>query len=100
MSETTHTPSEINQRTVDGERSQRRPATAARCPEGRSMKFTRIAATAVGLAVALSVTACGSAEKTADKAADATAGAGSLIGVTMPTKSSERWIADGNNVKA
>ena len=26
--------------------------------------------------------------------------AGALIGVTMPTKSSERWITDGNNVKA
>ena len=25
---------------------------------------------------------------------------GALVGVTMPTKSSERWIADGNNVKA
>ena len=24
---------------------------------------------------------------------------GALIGVTMPTKSSERWIADGNNIK-
>ena len=26
--------------------------------------------------------------------------AGTLIGVTMPTKSSERWIADGDNIKA
>ena len=24
---------------------------------------------------------------------------GGLIGVAMPTKSSERWIADGNNIK-
>jgi putative multiple sugar transport system substrate-binding protein len=48
----------------------------------------------------LSVAACGDAEKTADKEAGQAAGAGSLIGVTMPTKSSERWIADGNNVKA
>jgi putative multiple sugar transport system substrate-binding protein len=64
------------------------------------MKFTRIAATAVGLAVAVSMSACGSAEKTADKDAAATPGAGALVGVTMPTKSSERWIADGNNVKA
>ncbi len=64
------------------------------------MKFPRALVAGIGLAVALSVTACGSAEKTADKEAGATAGAGSLIGVTMPTKSSERWIADGNNVKA
>ena len=26
--------------------------------------------------------------------------AGSLVGVTMPTKSSERWIHDGDNIKA
>ncbi|GAA2379647.1 multiple monosaccharide ABC transporter substrate-binding protein [Dactylosporangium salmoneum] len=64
------------------------------------MKFARIAAATVGLAVAFGVTACGSSEKTADKEAGASGGAGSLIGVTMPTKSSERWIADGNNVKA
>jgi putative multiple sugar transport system substrate-binding protein len=64
------------------------------------MKFARIAAATVGLAVAFGVTACGSSEKTADKGADAGSAAGALIGVTMPTKSSERWIADGNNVKA
>ncbi|GAB3827276.1 multiple monosaccharide ABC transporter substrate-binding protein [Dactylosporangium cerinum] len=64
------------------------------------MKFPRALIAGLGLAVALSVTACGSAEKTADKEAGQAAGAGSLIGVTMPTKSSERWIADGNNVKA
>jgi putative multiple sugar transport system substrate-binding protein len=65
------------------------------------VKFARIAASAVGLAVALSLTACGSSEKTADKNANAPAdAAGALVGVTMPTKSSERWIADGNNVKS
>jgi putative multiple sugar transport system substrate-binding protein len=64
------------------------------------MKFPRALVAGLSLAVALSVTACGSAEKTADKDAGAAAGEGSLIGVTMPTKSSERWIADGNNVKA
>ncbi|WP_433044104.1 multiple monosaccharide ABC transporter substrate-binding protein [Dactylosporangium sp. CS-033363] len=65
------------------------------------MKFARIAASAIGLAVAFSVAACGSSEKTADKEAGAPGdNAGALVGVTMPTKSSERWIADGNNVKA
>jgi len=66
------------------------------------VKFARIAASAVGLAVALSLTACGSSEKTTDKNANAPAAdaAGALVGVTMPTKSSERWIADGNNVKS
>ena len=33
-------------------------------------------------------------------AASGAAAAGALVGVTMPTKSSERWIHDGDNVKA
>ncbi len=33
-------------------------------------------------------------------AGGATTGAGGKIGVSMPTKQSERWIADGNNVKS
>jgi putative multiple sugar transport system substrate-binding protein len=45
-------------------------------------------------------TACGSSEKTVDQQAKQGAGKGALIGVTMPTKSSERWIHDGNNLKA
>jgi putative multiple sugar transport system substrate-binding protein len=45
-------------------------------------------------------TACGSSEKTIDQEARQAAGKGSLIGITMPTRSSERWISDGNNVKA
>jgi len=45
-------------------------------------------------------TACGSSEKTVDREARQAAGKGSLIGITMPTRSSERWISDGNNVKA
>jgi putative multiple sugar transport system substrate-binding protein len=46
--------------------------------------------------------ACGSAQKTADQAPAAGSGsaAGGLVGVTMPTKSSERWIHDGDNIKA
>ena len=63
------------------------------------MKLIRIAAAAAGLALAFGVTACGSSTKTADKQAGA-AGAGALIGVTMPTKSSQRWIDDGNNLKS
>src|SRR5689334_16387141 len=44
--------------------------------------------------------ACGSSEKTTDKAASGTDNAGALIGITMPTKSSERWIHDGDNLKS
>src|SRR3954466_9695709 len=54
----------------------------------------------VAIGAALSLTACGSAVKTVDQAPAAGSNAGALVGVTMPTKSSERWIADGNNVKS
>jgi ABC-type xylose transport system, periplasmic component len=65
------------------------------------MRLRRFA-TAVA-ALALAVTACGSSEKTVDAAereASAAGNAGALVGVTMPTRSSERWISDGENVKA
>lgn len=67
------------------------------------MKFSKLAVIATGVALATSLTACGSSTKTADK--PSTGGgtastAGALVGVTMPTKSSERWIHDGDNVKA
>ncbi len=55
----------------------------------------KILATAVvSTAVALSLTACGGSS-------DGGGGGGDkgTIGVAMPTKSSERWIADGNNIK-
>nr|WP_203833132.1 multiple monosaccharide ABC transporter substrate-binding protein [Actinoplanes regularis] len=44
--------------------------------------------------------ACGSSEKSTDKAASGGDTAGALIGITMPTKSSERWIHDGDNLKS
>nr|WP_230858870.1 multiple monosaccharide ABC transporter substrate-binding protein [Actinoplanes aureus] len=43
--------------------------------------------------------ACGSSEKTTDKEAGSGDTAGALVGITMPTRSSERWIADGDNLK-
>ncbi|MBT2232091.1 multiple monosaccharide ABC transporter substrate-binding protein [Nonomuraea sp. NEAU-A123] len=67
------------------------------------MRFPRFAAVVSVLALATVATACGSTEKTVDQqaASSASAGnAGALVGVTMPTKSSERWIHDGDNVKA
>lgn len=53
----------------------------------------KILATVAGAAMALSLTACGGD--------DGGGGGGDkgTIGVAMPTKSSERWIADGNNIK-
>nr|WP_203793199.1 multiple monosaccharide ABC transporter substrate-binding protein [Actinoplanes couchii] len=45
--------------------------------------------------------ACGNAEKTADKeAAGGGDNTGALVGITMPTRSSERWIHDGDNLKS
>jgi len=51
----------------------------------------RLIATVAGAALAMSLAACGnSASGEGDKG---------TIGVAMPTKSSERWIADGSNIK-
>nr|WP_189285734.1 multiple monosaccharide ABC transporter substrate-binding protein [Actinoplanes campanulatus] len=44
--------------------------------------------------------ACGDAEKTADKEASSGDNTGALVGITMPTRSSERWIHDGDNLKS
>ncbi|GAB4055549.1 multiple monosaccharide ABC transporter substrate-binding protein [Catellatospora paridis] len=63
------------------------------------MKIARLAAAALGLIVATSLAACGSSTKTTDQE-QAGGTEGALVGVTMPTKSSERWIHDGDNVKS
>lgn len=67
------------------------------------MKFRKLAVAVTVVAVAAPLAACGSSTKTVDKAkagGDKGSNAGALVGVTMPTKSSERWIHDGDNVKA
>ena len=65
------------------------------------MKFARLAAAATAATLTVALSACGSSTKTADTQASAGAAnnAGATIGVTMPTRSSERWIADGDNLK-
>ena len=64
------------------------------------MRYIRLAAAAAATALALSAAACGSSEKTADKqAAGGTDNKGALIGVTMPTRVSQRWISDGDYLK-
>jgi len=52
-----------------------------------------IASVAVG-ALALGLAACGG-----DDDGGGGDGGKGTVGVAMPTKSSERWIADGNNIK-
>jgi len=64
------------------------------------MKFTKLATLAVAVGLGAALTACGSSEKTVDQQAATSGAAGGLVGVTMPTKSSERWIHDGDNIKA
>ena len=53
----------------------------------------RLIATVAGTALALGLAACGGG---GDSASGGDKGS---IGVAMPTKSSERWIADGTNIK-
>lgn len=64
------------------------------------MRFTKLATLAVAVGVGAALTACGSSQKSVDQQAAAGGAAGGLVGVTMPTKSSERWIHDGDNIKA
>jgi putative multiple sugar transport system substrate-binding protein len=64
------------------------------------MKLTRLASVATAMTLSVALAACGSSEKTADSQASGAAdNSGALIGVTMPTRSSERWIGDGDNLK-
>ena len=69
----------------------------------------KLAGIATGAALALGLAACGGGgagsddgAATGDATGGETGGAASdlIVGVAMPTKSSERWIADGDNVKA
>ncbi|MBD0837462.1 MULTISPECIES: multiple monosaccharide ABC transporter substrate-binding protein [unclassified Streptomyces] len=56
-----------------------------------------LAAIATAASLALTLTACGQdSEGGSEEKKGSTEGA--TIGIAMPTKSSERWIADGNNV--
>lgn len=63
------------------------------------MRFARLAALTTATLLTIGLAACGSTEKTTDKAASSTDNKGALIGVTMPTRTSARWISDGDNLK-
>lgn len=67
----------------------------------RARKFMAVAAATA--AFALTAAGCGGGRAGVEGAGDtpaAGANKGALIGVAMPTKTSERWIDDGDNVKA
>ncbi|MGW1356071.1 multiple monosaccharide ABC transporter substrate-binding protein [Streptomyces chartreusis] len=58
-----------------------------------------LAAIASAASLALTLTACGQSGEGGSKE-DSGSAEGATIGIAMPTKSSERWIADGKNVVA
>ncbi|GHC79123.1 LacI family transcriptional regulator [Nocardiopsis terrae] len=58
-------------------------------------QHTRTATTAVLLTASLALTACGGVGDAAQPE-----GENGVIGISMPTQSSERWIADGENMVA
>ncbi|MFE6974173.1 multiple monosaccharide ABC transporter substrate-binding protein [Streptomyces sp. NPDC057682] len=59
----------------------------------------RTATVLTALALCASLAACGQNSDGGSKA-EKSGGKGSTIGIAMPTKSSERWIADGRNMAA
>jgi putative multiple sugar transport system substrate-binding protein len=63
------------------------------------MKMRKLTLIVAGLSLAMGMGACGSSDKTVDQKSSGS-NAGALVGITMPTKSSERWISDGNNLKS
>jgi putative multiple sugar transport system substrate-binding protein len=67
------------------------------------MKSRKFLAAAAGAIMALSLAACsGGGAGDPEPSGEPTGGteAGGLVGVAMPTQTSERWIADGDAVKA
>ncbi|QTE29168.1 multiple monosaccharide ABC transporter substrate-binding protein [Pengzhenrongella sicca] len=65
------------------------------------MRTKKFAALAAGMTLTFALAACGGggAGDTSDDASDGAAAEGGLIGVAMPTQTSERWIADGAAVE-
>ena len=56
--------------------------------------------TALGAALAIGLTACGGSGAGSTNDTSSQDASDLTIGVSMPTQTSERWIADGNNVKS
>jgi len=64
------------------------------------MNTKKFAALAAGVALALGLAACSGSGAGSASAGSSEKAAGGLIGVSMPTQTSERWIADGKAVEA
>lgn len=68
--------------------------------EGEYMQFTKkIVAVVAGVAMCAGLTACGGS-RTGQSGDGDKIEKGATIGISMPTKSEERWNKDGNNLKA
>ncbi|WP_199176631.1 multiple monosaccharide ABC transporter substrate-binding protein [Subtercola sp. Z020] len=67
--------------------------------KGNTVKKKVILSLLASAAMVVSLAACSSGSSSGSSTGGAAAGDGGLIGVAMPTKSSERWIADGNSIK-
>jgi putative multiple sugar transport system substrate-binding protein len=59
----------------------------------------KLGLTAMGATMALALAACGGGGAGSNESTATAAPEDLSIGVSMPTETSERWIADGNNVK-
>jgi putative multiple sugar transport system substrate-binding protein len=64
-------------------------------PKGNTVKKNALFAILAAGALVVSLSACTASEEGTETGS----GDGGLVGVAMPTKSSERWIADGDAVK-
>ncbi len=64
------------------------------------MKAQKLLIGIATMGLAMSLGACSGGRGGSDAAAGSTDNKGALVGVAMPTKVSERWIKDGNAVKA
>lgn len=62
------------------------------------MKMKKILSLLIAGTMAFGLTACGSSASKSEESKSTSGGAGKTIGIAMPTKSSQRWIDDGNNV--
>ncbi|WP_299530452.1 multiple monosaccharide ABC transporter substrate-binding protein [uncultured Streptomyces sp.] len=63
------------------------------------MRSTRAAAVLTAVTLSLALAACGQSGEGGSKQ-DKKGAEGATVGIAMPTKSSERWIADGSNMAA
>jgi putative multiple sugar transport system substrate-binding protein len=62
------------------------------------VKFRKVAVGAVAVGLAFSLAACSGGRGDAGSSSG-TSNKGALVGVAMPTKTSSRWISDGNELK-